>query len=163
MMIFTVRRPVRCCWRGWLLACFTSHQHSNVSQGRICSDKCTCCHTEIENCSSDLLRHQSQYTDTAPTSPSPDPVRPDAWQDRHQSTSYVSHWYDTAWEKPNGEHRVRSRVSSSAGGHLTTRPPRQHTCRHVNVCWLLLFVGCWLLLLWTDSAGAHLQGLRHLH
>ena len=31
----------------WLLAYFTPQQHVSVSQGQICSDKCTCCHTEI--------------------------------------------------------------------------------------------------------------------
>ena len=41
------------CWKsvcleiGWLVACLTSQQHASVSQGRICSDNCTCCHTEI--------------------------------------------------------------------------------------------------------------------
>ena len=33
---------------GWLVACLTSQQHASVSEGRICSDNCTCCHTEIE-------------------------------------------------------------------------------------------------------------------
>ena len=33
---------------GWLVGCLTSQQHASVSQGRICSDKCTCCHTERE-------------------------------------------------------------------------------------------------------------------
>ena len=33
---------------GWLLACLTFQQYASVSQGRICSDKSTCCHTEIE-------------------------------------------------------------------------------------------------------------------
>ena len=33
---------------GWLVACLTSQQHASVSQGRICSDNFTCCHTEIE-------------------------------------------------------------------------------------------------------------------
>ena len=28
--------------------CLTSQQHATVSQGQICSDYCTCCHTEIE-------------------------------------------------------------------------------------------------------------------
>ena len=28
--------------------CLTSQQQASVSQGRICSDKFTCCHTEIE-------------------------------------------------------------------------------------------------------------------
>ena len=36
-------------WDASLLAgCLTSQQHASVSQGRICSDNCTCCHTEIE-------------------------------------------------------------------------------------------------------------------
>ena len=30
-----------------LVGCFTSQQHASVSQGRICSDNVTCCHTEI--------------------------------------------------------------------------------------------------------------------
>ena len=30
-----------------LVGCLTSQQHASVSQGRICSDKLTCCHTEI--------------------------------------------------------------------------------------------------------------------
>ena len=33
---------------GLLVACLTSQQHASVSQGRICSDNFTCCHTEIE-------------------------------------------------------------------------------------------------------------------
>ena len=31
-----------------LVGCLTSQQHASVSQGRICSDNITCCHTEIE-------------------------------------------------------------------------------------------------------------------
>ena len=31
-----------------LVGCLTSQQHASVSQGRICSDNFTCCHTEIE-------------------------------------------------------------------------------------------------------------------
>ena len=30
------------------VGCLTSQQHASVSQGRICSDNFTCCHTEIE-------------------------------------------------------------------------------------------------------------------
>ena len=37
-----------CLLVGCLLACLTSQQHASVSQGRICSDNFTCCHTEIE-------------------------------------------------------------------------------------------------------------------
>ena len=31
-----------------LVGCLMSQQHASVSQGRICSDNLTCCHTEIE-------------------------------------------------------------------------------------------------------------------
>ena len=30
------------------VGCLTSQQHTSVSQGRICTDNFTCCHTEIE-------------------------------------------------------------------------------------------------------------------
>ena len=30
------------------VGCLTSQQHASASQGRICSDNFTCCHTEIE-------------------------------------------------------------------------------------------------------------------
>ena len=33
---------------GWFVGCLTSQQHVPVSQGRIYSDNCSCCHTEIE-------------------------------------------------------------------------------------------------------------------
>ena len=32
---------------GWFIGCSTSRQHASVSQGRICSDKFACRHTEI--------------------------------------------------------------------------------------------------------------------
>ena len=31
----------------WLVGCLTSRQHAKVLQERICSDHCTCCHTEM--------------------------------------------------------------------------------------------------------------------
>ena len=31
-----------------LVGCLTSQQHASVSQGRICSDNFTYCHTEVE-------------------------------------------------------------------------------------------------------------------
>ena len=33
----------------FVLGCLTSQQHASASQGRICSDSCTCCHTETED------------------------------------------------------------------------------------------------------------------
>ena len=62
-----------------LVDCLTSQQHASESQGRICSDNCTWCHTEIEVVDQTFHLTQSQYTDTGPTSPSTDPIRPGAW------------------------------------------------------------------------------------
>ena len=77
---------------GWLvaclLACLTSQQHACVSQGRICSDNFTCCHTEIEVADPTFYLTQSQYTDTGPTSPSADRITPGAWQGSHWNTHF---------------------------------------------------------------------------
>ena len=80
----TMQQGGCCCL---LVGCLTSQQHASVSQGRICSDSFTCCHTEIEV--ADLTFHlaQSPYTDTRPTSPSTDPVMPGAWQGSHWSAN----------------------------------------------------------------------------
>ena len=48
---------------GYLLACLTSQQHVSVSQVRIYSDNCTCCHTEIGVADQAFRPTQSQYTD----------------------------------------------------------------------------------------------------
>ena len=60
------------------VGCLTSQRHASVSQGRICSDNCTCCHTEIEVADQTFHLTQSQHTDTGPTSPSTDPITPGA-------------------------------------------------------------------------------------
>ena len=72
----------------WLVACLTSQQQASVSQGRICSDNFTCCHTEIEVADPTFYLTQSQYTDTGPTSPIPDPITPGAWQAGHWSANF---------------------------------------------------------------------------
>ena len=71
-----------------LVGCLTSQQQASVSQGRICSDNFTCCHTEIEVADPTFCRTQSQYTDTGPTSPSADPITPGAWQGSHWSANF---------------------------------------------------------------------------
>ena len=68
--------------------CFSSQQRASVSQGRICSDNFTCCHTEIEVADPTLHLTQSQNTNTGPTSPSTDPITPGAWQGSHWSASF---------------------------------------------------------------------------
>ena len=79
-----VRRGRRVCL---LVGCLTSQQHASVSQGRICTDNCTCCHTEIGVADQTFHFTQSQYTDTGPTSPSADPITPGAWQGSHWSAN----------------------------------------------------------------------------
>ena len=71
-----------------LVGCLTSQQHASVSQGRICSDNFTCYHTEIEVADPTFHLSQSQYTDTRPTSPSTDSIRPGAWQDSHWRANF---------------------------------------------------------------------------
>ena len=75
---------VVCLFVGWL----TSQQQASVSQGRICTDNFTCCHTEIEVADPTFYLTQSQYTDTGPTSPSADPITPGAWQGSHWSANF---------------------------------------------------------------------------
>ena len=47
-----------------------------------------CCHTEIKVSDQTFYHTQSQYTDTGPTSPSPDPVSPGTWQGSHWSANW---------------------------------------------------------------------------
>ena len=70
------------------VGCLTSQQHASISQGRISSDSCTCCRTEIEVADQTFYFTQSQYTDTGPTSPSADPITPGAWQGSHWSVNF---------------------------------------------------------------------------
>ena len=75
-------------WRLLFVGCVTSQPQASVSQGRICSDNLTCCHTEIEVADQTFYLTQSQYTDTGSTSPSADPITPGAWQGSHWSTNF---------------------------------------------------------------------------
>ena len=108
-------------WAG----CSTSQQHASVSQGRICSDNFTCCHTEIEPADPTFHLTQSQYTDTRLTSPSTDPIMPGAWQGRAGECQFLSHWYDSTWKDPivSGIRTLGS--STLEANSLTTRPTRR--------------------------------------
>ena len=70
------------------VGCLRSQQHASVSQGRICSDNFTWCHTEIEAADQTFHLTQSKYTDTGSTSPSADPITPGAWQGSHWSANF---------------------------------------------------------------------------
>ena len=106
------QKPTNCCCASWMLVCsddssrcltsqtincnnefllvgcLTSQQQASVSQGRICSDNFTCCHTEIEVADQTFYLTQSQYTDTRPTRPSADPITPGAWQGSHWNANF---------------------------------------------------------------------------
>ena len=75
-------------WNCLFFGCLTSQQHASVSQGRICSDNFTCCHTEREVADPTFYLTQSQYTDTGTTSPSADPITPGSWQGSHWSVNF---------------------------------------------------------------------------
>ena len=100
-----------------LVACFTSQQHASLSQGRICSDNCTCCHTETEVTNQTFHLTQSQYTNTRPTSRSTDPMTPGAWQSSQRSPSV---WYEWAWENLHTHSGNRTQVCRSGDGRLST-------------------------------------------
>ena len=80
------REEENCLFVGWLLnvpaTCYS------VFQGRICSDKFTCCHNEMEVADPTVYLSQSQHIDTGPTSPSADPIMSGAWQGSHWSANY---------------------------------------------------------------------------
>ena len=107
------------------MVCLTSQQHASVSQGRICSDNFTCCHTEIEVADQTFHLTQSQYTDTRPTSPSTDPITPGVWQGSHWSANFEV----TGMTRPlkKSWHKQDSNPGSSAleADALTTRPTRR--------------------------------------
>ena len=103
---------------GWLLACLTSQLQASVSQGWICSDNFTCCHTEIEVADQSFYLTQSQYTDTGPTSPSADLITPGAWQGSHWSANFLSHWYDSTPKKIPAQAGFEPGTFRSRGGRL---------------------------------------------
>ena len=72
---------------GLLVGCLTSQQQASVSEGRICSDNFTCCHTDVEVADQIFYLAQSQYTDTWPTGSSTDPIIPGACQGSHWSAN----------------------------------------------------------------------------
>ena len=87
----------------------------DVSQGRTCSDKFTCCHTEIKVAEQTFYLTRSRYTDTGPTSPSADPMTPDAWQGSHWGINF-----SVISMAPCGKRsrKNRTQVCRSRGGRL---------------------------------------------
>ena len=97
--------------------CLTSQQQASVSRGRICSYKCTCCHTEKEVADQTFYLTQARYTDTRPTSPGTDPMTPGAQQGSHWCARFLSHLNDSTRKKNHG-----------ASGNRTPDPPLSRCC-----------------------------------
>ena len=119
---------------GWLVGCLTSQQHASVSQGRICSDNFTCCHTETEAADQNFHLTQSQYADTGPTSPSADPITPGAWQCSRGSAN-ICQWCDSTPEKSRRKRDSNPGSSALEMDSLTTWPKgrfRQQGCVQTN-------------------------------
>ena len=125
-------------WRlfvGLLVGCLTSQQQASVSQGRICSDNFTCCHTEIEVADPTFYLTQSQYTDTGPTSPSADPITPGACQSSHWSANFEVIGMTRPRKKSRRKRDSNPGPSALEADALTTRPTRRSPWRLERTCW----------------------------
>ena len=89
------------------VGCLTSKQHASVSQGRICSDSFTCCHTEMQVADQTFYLTQSHYTDTGPTSPSADLLTPGTWQGSPWSANFEVTGMTQSRKNP-GASRIRT-------------------------------------------------------
>ena len=89
----------------------------SVSQGRICEDNFTCCHTEIEVAAQTFYLTQSQYTDTGQTSPSADPITPGAWQGSHWNANFEVTGITRPGKIPS-QAGFKPRIFHSRGGRL---------------------------------------------
>ena len=115
------------CWEivCLLVGCLTSQQQASVSQGRICSDNFTCCHTEIEVADPTFYLTQSLYADTGPTSPSADPITPGAWQGSHWSANFEVIGMTRPRKKSRRKRDSNPGPSALEADALTTRPTRR--------------------------------------
>ena len=104
-------------WRRRRSRSLTSWQCASVSEGRICSDNCTCCNTEIE--AADQTGYLILwYADTGPTSP-----RCLTRQPLEYKSIKSLAWLNM--EKIHDESGNRTQVHRSQGGRLTTKPTRR--------------------------------------
>ena len=121
-------------WRlfGWLVCRVMLQQHASVCQGRICSNKCMCCHFEIEVPDQTFYLTQSQYTDTRPTSPSADPMTSGARQGRHWSAGFQVTGISRP-EKIRRNQEWNHMSSAPEVNALTTKPTRRSMCTDTSL------------------------------
>ena len=134
LVSFDTQSPV-----GWLLACLTSQQHASVSPWWICSDNCTCCHTEI-SCRSNFPSHPVPARTLLRQVPGrvaitvsivqwlvwlnlkTDPIAPGAWQ----GSQLFSDWCDLTWKQTLLRQVPGRGVSCSVTG--VTEPENRPYC-----------------------------------
>ena len=102
-----------------------SQQRFSVSQGRICSDSFTCCHTEIGAANKTFYLTQSQYTDSGPTIPSADPITPAAWQGSHGSANFSVTSVTPPRKRSAAQAGIEPRSVAFSADAFTTRPTRR--------------------------------------
>ena len=107
------------------VCCLASQQHARVSQGRICTDNFSCCHTETEVADQTFYLTESQYTDTEPTSPSADPITPGTWPGSHWSANFEVTGMTRPWGKSRRKRDSNPGSSALEAEALTTRPTRR--------------------------------------
>ena len=101
------------------IGCLMSQQHASVSQGRVCSDNFTCCHTETEVADQTFYFTQSQYTDARPTRPNADPTTPGAWQGSHWCANFKVTGMTRPGKIPMPQAGIKPWIFHSRGGHLS--------------------------------------------
>ena len=105
-----------------VVSCFTSRQHASVSQGRICSNNCTCCHTKVEVANQTCYLTQSQYNDPRPTSPDAKLISPGHWITN----------FEVSREKNLGARGNQTQVCRSRGVRLNHEDKEAGVCRYVD-------------------------------
>ena len=103
------------------VCCLTPQQHVSVSQGWICSDNCTCCHTEKEVANKTCYLTPSQYTDTGLTNLSTDTVLLGTWQGSYWGVNFFK---SIVLTQPRKSPCRKRGIKSESVDALTTRPTR---------------------------------------
>ena len=94
-----------CCW----LLNFPAI--SSCISGRGLPRQFTCCHSGIEAVYQTFFLTQSQHTDTRPTSPSPDQIKPGTWQGSHWSVIFKVSGMTRHRKQPTAQQGIKSRAS----------------------------------------------------
>ena len=110
----------------------TSQEHASVSKGRICSDNCTCLHTEREVADQTCHLTQSQYTDTRSANLSAYPTSADACQGRLWIINFKVTGMTRPGKIPEGKAGIEPSPPALKADALTTRPARRYWCRYLK-------------------------------